>query len=198
VGSWRHDGTRLAWWIAVVLAGCSVGEGQGELFGSISAPYCMVDEPEYQLQPSFYSGEITAGQLDLRVQRGSDIEGYSDGIIIHLRDVNEVFRNRIGIPIPVSAEDSDLLQAVVYLNQTCPSGFPDFFVTQPLILEGSGGEIVFDAIYAPDIDPGATRIAAELRDVTFTTPDDPDRAMATLSGRFDFFYQRGSPAQRFP
>ena len=182
----------------MLAAGCSVGEGQGEVFGSVSAPYCMIDEPGYQLEPSFYSGEVTEHQLDLRIQRGSDIEGYSDGIIIHLRDVNEVFRNRIGIPIPVSPADSDLLQAVAYFNQTCPSGFPDFFVTQPLIMEANGGEIIFDAVYAPDIDPGATRIAAELRDVTFTTPDDPDRASATLNGRFDFFYQRGSPAQRFP
>ncbi len=184
---------------AVALAaGCSVGGGQGELSGYVVAPDCDVDEPSYQLVPSFFSGEVTAEQLNIRVQRGSDIEGYADGLMIQVRDVNEVFRNRIGIPIPVMPEERALVQAVFYLNQTCPSGFPDFFDTQPVIMEGQSGTITFDAVYAPDIEAGATLIAAELDDVRFADAEHPERTNGALSGTFSFFYQRGSPAQRFP
>ncbi|MCB9591597.1 MAG: hypothetical protein H6719_02590 [Sandaracinaceae bacterium] len=194
--SWRYE-----WAVpsALFLAlGCSVGGGQGSISGSVVAPDCEVDEPAYELTPSFFSGEVTEAQMNIRVQRGSDIEGYADGVMIQIRDVNEVFRNRIGIPIPVDPDERSLVQVIFYLNQTCPSGFPDFFVTQPLILEGQSGSIVFDAVYAPDIEAGSTLIAGELRDVQFATPDDPERTHATLSGTFSFFYQRGSPAQRFP
>ncbi len=192
---WRAFGLLLA---SVVAGGCSVGQGQGELSGYVVAPDCDIDEPAYDLSPSFFSAEVTARQLNIRVQRGSDIEGYSDGVMIQVRDVNEVFRNRIGIPIPVDPEDSSLLQAVFYLNQTCPSGFPDFFDTQPVIMEAQSGSIVFDAIYAPDIEAGAVLIEGELQDVRFAATDAPEVTNGSLSGHFSFFYQRGSPAQRFP
>ncbi len=192
----RHD-----WLIAGGLAlavGCSVGGGQGDIAGSVVAPDCDVDVPDYDLAPSFFSGEVTGDQLDLRIQRGSDIEGYADGLIVQVRDVNEVFRNRIGIPIPVEPDEHALLQVVFYLNQTCPSGFPDFFTTQPVIMEGQSGSITFDSVYAPDIEAGSTLIAGALNDVRFAAAEDPERTHGALSGTFSFFYQRGSPAQRFP
>ena len=194
-GASRGAGLTLA---LLWLVGCSVGQGQGDLVGHVIAPECDVDEPAYELSPSFFSGEVTARQLNIRIQRGSDIEGYSDGVMIQVRDVNEIFLNRIGIPIPVEPDETSLVQAVFYLNQTCPSGFPDFFVTQPVIMEARSGSIVFDAIYAPDIDPGAVLIEGELRDVRFAASDAPELTNGSLSGRFSFFYQRGSPAQRFP
>lgn len=183
---------------ALFAFGCSVGEGQGQLGGEVFAPECEVDEPDYELSPSFFSGEVTGGQLNIRIQRGSEIEGYSDGILLQVADVNEVFRNRIGIPIPIDPDERSLLQAVLYLNHTCPSGFPDFFVTQPVIMEAMSGEVVFDAIYAPDIEAGATLIAGHLRDVRFASSDEPDTTFGQIDGSFSFFYQRGSPAQRFP
>jgi len=164
----------------------------------VVAPECEIDEPMYELAPSFFSGEVTADQLNIRIQRGSEIEGYSDGLMIQVRDVNEVFRNRIGLPIEIDAHETSLVQAVFYLNQSCPSGFPDFFVTQPVIMEAQSGAIVFHAIYAPDIEPGAVLIEGELIDVRFAATDAPEETNGSLSGTFSFFYQRGSPAQRFP
>lgn len=196
VASWRHE-----LWLACGLAlaaGCSVGGGQGEISGSVVAAECEIDDPSYELVPSFFSGEVTADQLNVRIQRGSDIEGYADGLMIQIRDVNEVFENRIGIPIPVDPTDGALLRVVFYMNETCPSGFPDYFVTQPVIMEAQSGSITFDAVYAPDIEAGATLIAGHLNDLRFVNPEQPDGMNATLGGTFSFFYQRGSPAQRFP
>ena len=60
------------------------------------------------------------------------------------------------------------------------------------------GTITFRSIYAPEIDPGSTGIEAELTDVRFEDRDAPEMRNATLNGWFQFFYQRGAPAQRFP
>ncbi|MBX3270005.1 MAG: hypothetical protein KF729_07070 [Sandaracinaceae bacterium] len=176
--------------------GCSVGGGEGSLGGAVSAPDCDVDVADYQLTPSFFSGEVTGAQLDLRIQRGSAIESDADGLMVQILDVNEVFQSRIGIPIPISPSERALLRAVLYLNETCKAGFPDFFDQRPLIMEAQSGAIVFSAVYAPDLDAGATLIAGELVDVRFSDHEQPDRS-AALSGTFSFFYQRGSPAQRF-
>ena len=197
VGLWRHDGYFcLGAWL--VVAGCSVGEGEGQLTLDVSAPSCELDERAFELEPSFFSGEVSDAQLNIRVQRGSDIEGFADGLVIHVGDVGEVFSNRIGLPIEVDSAHTSLLQSVLYLNESCPSGFPDGFRVQPVLMEAVSGHIVFDAVYAPEIEPGATRIAAEMIAVRFEDAERPDLQHATVDGWFSFFYQRGSPAQRFP
>lgn len=180
-----------------LVAGCSVGEGTGSATGPVVAPDCEIDEPDYALQPTFFSGEVTGEQMNIRVQRGSDIEGFSDGMMIHVRDVNEVFNARLGLPITIEDDYRALVQVVLYLNETCKTGFPDEFRSQPLSLAARGGTITFRAIYAPDIEPGATLTEATFEDVEFYDRDSPERS-ATLTGDFSFFYQRGSPAQRFP
>lgn len=194
MASWRHEAALFAF----LVVGCSVGEGQGEITANVQAPACDLDEAAYELQPSFFSGEITDAQLNIRIQRGSEIEGYADGLIIHVGDTSDVFRSRLGVPIEVDPDNFGFLQTVIYFNQTCPSGFPDFFTTQPVIMEGQSGSVTFSAIYAPDIEPGATLIEGVLRDVEYEDATSPTDTHATVNGTFSFFYQRGAPAQRFP
>jgi hypothetical protein len=197
VASWRRD--RLVLVLAALAAGCSVGEGQGEIGGEVVvADFCDLDQPDYELAPSFYSGQVIEQQLNIRVQRGSALEQFADGLIIQVLDVNEVKRQRIGLPIALTGEDSALVQVIFYLNETCPAGFPNEHRRRAVVLEALGGSITFDAIYAPDLDAGATGIEAELTDVRFLDVAMPDQRNATLNGTFSFFYQRGAPAQRFP
>ena len=151
--------------------------------------------------PSFFSAEVTANQLNLRVQRGSDFESYADGLVIHVRDVNEVDETRLGLPIPLAYDEdgeAGLVSAILYLNESCYSGFPAEHRRRPLIMPATSGSIVFSAIYSPDRDAAATAIEAELVDVQFIDRETPEERNATLSGEFSLFYQRGSPAQRFP
>ncbi len=185
--------------LALLAAGCSVGEGQGEIGGDVVASdFCMLDQPDYELVPSFFAGEVIETQLNIRVQRGSALEQFADGLAIQVLDVNEVKRQRIGLPIPLTGEDAALVQIIFYLNETCPAGFPNEHRRRAVVMEAVAGTITFDAIYAPDIEAGATGIEAELTDVRFIDPATPDERNATLSGSFSFFYQRGAPAQRFP
>ena len=185
--------------LAALLAGCSIGQGDGEIGGTLVATdFCGVDDPSYELHPSFYSGEVTGDSMNLRIQRGSDLEGFADGLVIHLRDVNEIEGQRIGLPIAISDEETALAQVVFYANETCPSGFPDEFRERPVIFEASGGTITFTSIYAPEGNPGSTLIEASIEGATFADPELPEERHASLDGWFSFFYQRGAPAQRFP
>lgn len=199
--SWHELGIRAAIVAAVALpvAGCSIGEGTGEIGGPVVASdHCGLDEPDYQLHPSFFTAQVTGTAIDLRVQRGSALEAFADGLFIHVRDTNEVRRQRIGLPIPIDGEHTSLVQMSLYLNETCEAGFPSEHRRRAVVLEAVGGTVTFDAIYAPDIDAGATGIEATLTDVALIDAETPAERHATLNGWFSFFYQRGAPAQRFP
>ncbi len=198
VASSRHERIAVALALAL-LAGCSVGEGQGEIGGEVvAAGYCNLDRPDYELRPTFFGGEVTENQLNIRIQRGSRVESFADGLMLQVLDLNEVKSQRIGLPIPLTGEDTALVQIIFYLNASCDSGFPNELRRRPVAMEAVAGSITFDAIYAPDIDAGATQTAAVLTDVRFVDAGAPDQQNATLNGSFSFFYQRGSPAQRFP
>lgn len=190
----------MALGVALVLGtGCAVGDGQGAIGGhAVASDFCQLDDADYQLDPSFFTAELTERILNLRIQRGSASEQYADGIMIQVLDVDDVKRQRIGLPIPIERGWTSPVQLILYLNESCEAGFPREYRRRSVLLEAARGQIRFDAIYAPAIDPAATGIEAELIDVEFVDVAAPEERRATLSGWFSFFYQRGAPAQRFP
>lgn len=192
----RHD---ALFGLALALAGCSVGGGEGEIGGTVVATdYCGLDTADYQLVPSFFSAELVEGSMSLRVQRGSALEQFADGLMIVVRDVNDVKERRIGLPITLDGDWLSPVQITLYLNGSCLAGFPSDHRRRAVLMEAVGGTITFDAIYAPDVEPGDPGIEAELDQVVFVDAAMPEERHATLSGRFSLFYQRGAPAQRFP
>src|SRR5689334_1104581 len=59
---------------------CSLGDGTGEVRSdNLIAKDCW--QGEYDLQPDFFAAEPFRDSLYIRVQRGSDLEGVSDGIM---------------------------------------------------------------------------------------------------------------------
>lgn len=196
--------------IALIVGACSVGTGTGQLTGSLLLRDCSVDLPEYSLGPTFFGADYVTnpGAFDgaespvatIRVQRGSYREDFSDGILVTVYDVNEIARSRLGEAIPLTriADDRErLVDVTFYAGQTCDAGYPDEFWRTPAVLHAIGGSITFHALHAPDLDGDATEIHAELLDAEFAS-DRPDQRHARLSGFFQFFYQRGPPAQGFP
>lgn len=191
--------------LGALAAACSVGQGRGEMTGRVLDTTCDVDEPAYTLEPTFFSADVVEERNDatpqslltLRIQRGSYREGDSDGLVVMIRDANDI-RARLGEAIPVLPDIDADVQMTVYLNETCESGFPREFWRVPLVLEGQRGTITFDAIYAPDEDPGSTAIIGHFEDVVFESRDRPAERNATMSGSFSFSFQRGRPSQPFP
>lgn len=181
---------------ACAIAACSVGQGDGEIGGTVSIPDCDLDG-EYQLEPDFFVAQALDDAVELRVQRGSDWEIYSDGMIIFVHDVARVRNEQLGLALPIGPDETTgeaQVEITFFLNETCRLELrrEDSLVA----LQGVGGTITFNDIYAPQVDEDAVETRATLTGAVFADPE-PMRS-ATLSGRFSFLYNRGRPAQRFP
>jgi hypothetical protein len=181
---------------ALLISACSVGKGQGMISGIVSAPECEIDG-EYDLEPDFFVAEAIDHATEIRIQRGSDWEVYSDGMIIFVYDATEAAAMPgATLQIGPREEGSQLVDITFYLNETCRvmARRDD----TPVALRATGGTITFDKIYAPLADERVVETDAVLTDVTFLDEYSPSPRTATLSGTFTFLYNRGRPAQRFP
>lgn len=178
----------------LLLWGCSVGVGEGEVRGTVTAPSCGLEMAGYDLEPTFFGADPVEELLEIRIQRGSDLETYSDGLGVLVRDAKQVRSEWIGIPIELTGDSEALVQMNFYLDETCP---PDRR-TGPVNYEAVAGFIVFENIYAPTLTEDDVETAARFDDVSFVDPERPEERHARLSGRFRFLHTRGRPAQRFP
>ena len=82
--------------------GCSLGEGTGQVQGTLNVPLCW--SGSFKLNPNFFaavpynSGPIDASDvaannvsaLDIRIQNGGDYETFSDGVLILVDNVHAV------------------------------------------------------------------------------------------------------------
>ncbi len=199
----RHAALTL---LGILAAACSVGQGRGQMTGSVVDTTCDVDIPAYSLEPTFFAADVVEernadeprSRLTLRIQRGSYREGDSDGVLVFVRDANELHRSALGVPIPLDGSVDAPVQMTLYLNETCESGFPREFWQVPLVLAAQQGTITFDRIYAPDVDPQNTEITGRFEGVLFASDERPGERFAVMDGSFSFFFQRGRPAQPFP
>ena len=171
--------------------GCSVGVGEGSVAGVVSAPECDLNGEAYDLDPSFFSAALVEETLEIRIQRGSDLERFSDGIVIVVFDTNELYATSLGVPIQLG--EGAPVRMSFYLHGTCPLDRDDV----PVSYDARSGSITFRSTYAPDSDDDV-EIAGRFDNVELTDLSDPGARYAIMSGEFRFFYNRGRPAQRFP
>jgi hypothetical protein len=183
----------LAALLSALCTGCSVGHGDGQLEGTVRIDGCR-RSGAYTLAPNAYFAQTAEELLSLRVQRGGDIEVYSDGISVLIKDAALLKREYLGVAIDLSDGGAPGVEATAYFNDTCPPARDKV----PVVLKAVAGTISFQAIYAATVDEDDVRIAAKLMDVRFEDVEDPEARWAELSGFFDFLYVRGSPAQPFP
>lgn len=179
--------------LGFALAACSVGHGSGQLQGTLTIEGCR-RAGSYSLVPNSFFAEAVEKLLKIRVQRGGDIEVYSDGVALLVEDSALMKREYLHTPIDVASDAEPRVSLTAYFNDTCPPGREK----TPVVLKAVSGSVRFDAVYAPEVAPDEVRISAVLDDVRFEDEDDPEARWAELSGDFDFLYVRGSPAQRFP
>jgi len=174
------------------MASCSVGHGEGEISGTISVPGCRA-KGKYDLSPSAFFAMATQQILTIRVQRGGDLELKSDGIAITVEDASLVKRKYLGKSLSLVSTSMPSIDVSLFLNESCPAGRDQ----TPVVLSAVSGTVVFEEIYAPQVNEEEVEITATLDKVRFEDSRDKNR-WAELSGDFDFLYVRGGPAQRFP
>ncbi|MEM9070946.1 MAG: hypothetical protein AAGE52_20720 [Myxococcota bacterium] len=175
-----------------LLLSCSVGVGEGEASGLVTAPDCGLEGREFNLRPDFFVADEFEDQLEIRMQNGGDYEFLSNGIAIYVDDV-EIEEARLGTPIPLSAEAGAPIRMTLYLHKRCIFDRD----VPPVHYVAAEGTITFEDIFAPDFDDDR-RIAGRFDDVRFVDTSRPEERFALFSGNFDFLFNRGRPAQRFP
>lgn len=200
--------------LAVVTAAaslsCEVGQGIGNVRGSIRVECEGKDLSEYDMGPDFYGAIAAKSQLLIRIQRGGDLQEYNDNLVIVIDDTNRIQDN---VPItlklhrPPGAAPSTVGEPVrmsLSLRGTCGTGRLGAADPPQVVLHAIGGTITFKSVLRGDpssADTNSKRIEGSFN-VQLEDPRHPDGAAArsagTLTGDFKFFYQRGGPAQPFP
>lgn len=194
-------------------AGCTVGEGQGEVQSdNLQVKDCW--EGAFDLGPTFFAANAFSNdQLGIRVQRGDNNLEVSDGLEVSIRAL-QTLRNTslgkavdVGLPPGVSPPGSRWpalknpppVSLALYLHDTCHA--------QNGALYAVRGTIQFDKLFSGN--SNETNGDARLTDAKFTAyfgdPRDADvfgnfdeAALSEVHGWFRFYFQRGQPAQPFP
>lgn len=205
-------GFGLAFALVASAFGCSVGKGEGELRSErLFAEGCH-DGP-FDLQPDFFGAQPYRDTLNIRIQRGADLDELSDGLKVLVTDIPRV-EDHLGIPlqvglppsvtppgIPITANpDPPIVHATLYLHRSCHE--------QNIALYAISGTITFHAIFNGD--PSETKskhrlteaelsiVVADPRDMPPSGEPIPEDRTSLLEGRFRFYFERGQPAQPFP
>jgi hypothetical protein len=203
--------------LALALAGCSVGSGDGWVRGQIFLPVCgfagSADDAgsgsAWELPVRYLFGDVVGDTIDIRMQNSGAFVDRADGLVIHVRNRHDlVAALRAGGPVvvpvysefpPIPVTGPDLVVRIsLYLNGTCTEAYPDF---------GRGlGQVEFSSMYARTADGDHANIdriqgsftGVEFRDERPEAAVDGVAPWARLDGSFDFDYTRGRPAQPFP
>jgi hypothetical protein len=119
--------------LALLAAGCSVGEGTGTLSGTLFVQECTIAmsygdgglQP-YNMKPTFFVAEPTddfervapMNKLAIRVQSGGNRVIEADVMYMNVASVGELALS-LGQPVPVGPNTN--VRASLVLNQTCPA-----------------------------------------------------------------------------
>jgi hypothetical protein len=127
---------------AAVLPACSQGQGTGSVTGTLDIPDCW--SGDFNLHPNFFAavsntnsiGVTATPAVQIRIQNGSDLEGFSDGLLITVLDAGEVR----GDPLPDGTTRPSLLGQPLIVSQppsVTPPGVPVMAIANPPIVQAN-------------------------------------------------------------
>lgn len=193
--------------LATIVGSCTVGGGQGSVTGTLNVANCW--SGKFDLQPDFFGATPFHDQVAFRIQRGSDLQNFSDGLSILVSDGTAV-RAKLGQPlalnlppevtppgVPVKpTKDPAIVQMALYLQRTCRPETPALYAVAEATTNADG---TCDAL--ADADAGA--VAAALRcdgappavrqsTITFQhlfngNPEEPDADKRLSEATFDAY-----------
>lgn len=194
-------------------AGCTVGEGKGE----VTSEHLIVKdcwEGAFDLKPTFFGANaFNQEQLSIRVQRGDNNQEVSDGLEVSIRDLQTLRESSLGQAVQVGLPpgvrppgavwpanpNPATVSLALYLHDTCHA--------QNGALYAVRGTITFDHLFSgdPNETNGDERLTEATFDAYFGDPRDAsvygvfdDAKLSQVTGWFRFYFQRGQPAQPFP
>ncbi len=200
-----------------ICTGCSLGQGEGDVKSdNLIAKDCWYGT--YDLQPDFFAAVPYRQTLQMRVQRGPDIQEISDGLGVLVQDVDWVRRDLIGKSLAVTLspgvlppgatfpppppDDQPAIHMALYLQRSCHN--------QNIILYAVDGTVTFHSLFSGD--PNEDEASDKFTDAEFSVwmgdPRDapvgesaneiPQDKRSLVTGFFRFYFERGQPGQPFP
>jgi hypothetical protein len=155
-------------------AGCSLGQGDGGVKSdALFAHECWgssdggVQGESYDLRPDFFAAIPYRSTLQMRVQRGNDFQGVSDGLSVEIDDVpkinQEICDRVVRSPDCTKPDDTGSFGEFVESNpdwEECPAGTVGFQVALPAGVNPPGSP----AVPPPDLinDPPLVHMALYL------------------------------------
>lgn len=139
--------------VAAMLAGCTTGEGSGWVRSArLMATNCW-DGP-FDLGPTFFASDPYEDTQQIRIQRGDNIVGVSDGVIFVVDDVSKIRKSQLDTPIPLGLPigvtppglprrveaNPPQVSMSLYLNDSCHNQNPTVFSV--------GGTITFHSLFS--------------------------------------------------
>jgi len=197
--------------LGLLALGCTVGEGEGWVRSEHLFVQNCWNGP-FDLQPDFFAANpARSGALIIRVQKGDNLEEFSDGLVVVVTNLAEARAAaggtlEVGLPpgvsppgVPVVFDpDPPRVSLAVYMHQSCH--------VQNATVYSIAGTITFSSLFSgdPNEDEADERLTEATFDATFADPrllvgdaaSDPD-VQSRVTGHFRFFFQRGQPAQPF-
>jgi hypothetical protein len=216
--------------LALLAAGagsCSVGDGVGQVRGSLHARVCEIDTEGYTMEPDFFGGDWYTGNYTVHIARGGDTGEYNDELVFQFEDTQYIAERiaRGQRRFEVGPAGTAKVHAMLRLTKSC--GRREVVrMTPNVALEAYAGYVEIQSIYrgSPTAEPQdrLTEVSAFsilLRDPRpvrdFAVVEDrpasqgqeppvfvdatgqPELNRAELEGFFRFYFSRGRPAQRF-
>jgi len=179
--------------LLALIAGCSLGNGEGSAVGQVWAPECGLEGEPFSLEPDFFAMQPSTSVeiIDIRIQRGSDLPNLSNGISVFIAEPEMVKDEMLGVDLEIELLDSPV-EMTLYLNSTCSR-----LSQLPVVYRAVSGTIRFDELFVLWVSNDNELTSAVFTDVEFVDTADRDNRRAVLSGDFSFLFERGRPAQNF-
>ena len=172
---------------------CAKGSGEGNAVGQVWAPGCGLNGEPFALNPNFFAMQPSSAVevINIVVQRGSDLQTFSDGISVFIRDPQIVKESMLGTDIEFGGL-APAVEMTLYLNKTCPG-----LARLPVVYAAVSGTIRFEELYVPWLRNDTKETIAVFTSVELIDNKDPDERRAVLDGDFLFLFERGLPGQYF-
>lgn len=190
-----------------------VGEGEG----TVTSSHLIVKDcwaGPFDLRPDFFAAPPYRDTIQIRIQRGSDLQEVSDGLAILVNDVPTIRDSQLGMDLRVGLPPllvneiapgaqqgtPPLVSMGLYLQFSCHN--------QNSVLYAVDGTIRFEQLFSgdPNESVGEEKVTKAHLDVVLADPNDaepgtldfPPGTTSPLTGDFEFLFQRGQPGQPFP
>ncbi len=206
-----------ALFVLPICTGCSLGEGEGDVKSDLLiAKDCWTGS--YDLQPDFFAAVPSQDSVNIRAQRGTDIQEVSDGLAVLIEDLGKVHEGWIDKPMVVTLSPGILPPGATFPSPP-PEGQPPVHVAlymqkschnQNTVLYAIGGSVTFHSLFSGDLneDNAAEKFTDAEFSVWMGDPRDapvgkaadqiPAENQSQVTGFFRFYFERGQPGQPFP